>query len=561
MKKGLFFLSIIAIALMTSCKSLTAPEQITVNPNPLKVVGNTVSAEITGTFPEKTFITGGVLKVTPVLKYADKEYVGETVTYVGEKAKENGTVVSYKNGGTYKQNFSCQYEPAMDVCELYLRFEGTKGSKTYEIPDVKVADGLNATAKKANADDVAGAVTPDKFQRIIKELTEADIKFLIQQSNLRNSETKTAEMDALKDAIKDADAAENKEIASLDVNGYASPDGEQGLNEKLATQRQKVAQDFLKKTLKKAKVNADINSEITAEDWEGFKELVENSNIQDKDLILRVLSMYSDPEEREAQIKNLSSVYKNLADDILPELRRSRLILTTYLIGKSDEEIAKLAKEDPKALDVEELLYSATLTNDKAEKMALYNKAQELFPNDYRAYNNAGLLYMADKNLESAQRSFAKALAIAPSNPDVNYNAALASMATNDVEKAGEYLGKAVGTAANLEAAMGTYYTMKGDYANATKAFNGVASNNAAVQQILNEDYAAARKTLAAVAQPNATTAYLQAVVAARTNDRDGVYAGLKSAIQQDPKYAAAAAKDIEFAKYVADEAFKAIVK
>lgn len=562
MKKSLLFVSIIALALMTSCKSLQAPDQLTVNPNPLEVVGNEVKAEITGTFPAKTFIRKGVLKVTPVLKYADgKEYVGETVTYVGEKVKENGKVVSYREGGKYTQTFTCPYTDEMSRCELYLRFEASKGTKKFDVPDEKIADGIMATAKNADAADNIGAIIPDKFQRIIQVQTEADIKFLIQQANLRNSETKSEAMKALVEAAKDANAAENKEISGIDVNGYASPDGATDLNRGLAEKRQSAAQKFIAQQLKKAKVSADIDGEITAEDWAGFQELMENSNIQDKDLVLRVLSMYSDPEEREAQIKNLSAVYSTIADEILPELRRSRLVLTTDIIGKSDAEIAKLAKEDPSQLTVEELLYAATLTNDKAEKLAIYNKCQELFPNDCRAFNNAGLIYFAQGDVESARRAYAKALEIAPNNPDVNYNAGVAALAQGDVDKAGEYLGKAAGTTGNLSAAMGTYYTMKGDYAAATKAYGNTASNNAAVQQILNEDYAAARKTLDAVAAPNATTAYLKAVVAARTNDRDGVYSNLKSAVEQDPAMAKKALGDIEFAKYAEDANFLAIVK
>jgi Flp pilus assembly protein TadD len=329
----------------------------------------------------------------------------------------------------------------------------------------------------------------------------------------------------------------------------------------LADARQAKSQKHLQKQLKKAKVNATIESNITAEDWAGFQAAMEASNIQDKELVLRVLSMYSDPEEREAQIKNLSAVFKTIAEEVLPALRRSRLILTTDLIGKSDEEIAALAANDAAALNVEELLYAATLTNDAAEKLALYKKATELFANDYRGYNNMGMVYFGQGNVAEARRCYAKALQLAPANADVNYNAGLAAMAENDLAKAEEYLGKAAGTEGNLNAAMGTLYTMKGDYAAAKNAYGKTASNNAAVQQILNEDYAAARQTLASVANPNATTAYLAAIVGARTNDRDAVYANLKLAIERDAALKAKAQEDIEFAKYQADEKFQAIVK
>ena len=480
MKKGLFFSLIAAVVVLASCnKTLQNPEQIQVNPNPLVLKGGKVQATITGTFPEKKFAKKGVLTVTPVLKYEGQEAVSKSVTYVGEKAKENGTTVNYREGGRYSQTCSFDYVPEMAKSELYLRFKATVGKK---------------------------------------------------------------------------------EIASLEVAGYASPDGGVALNEKLAQNRQKVAQDFLKKGLKKNKVNADIESNITAEDWEGFQKAMENSNMQDKDLVLRVLAMYSDPEEREAQIKNLSSVYGTIKDEILPALRRSRLILTTNLIGKTDDEIRELAKNDPAKLSVEELLYAATLTNDNAEKKAIYQKAAELY-NDYRAYNGLGQVYFEEGNIAEARRNFAKALELNPNNPDLNYNAGVAAMADGDLEKAEEYFGKAGGTKANLDAALGTLYTQKGDYEAAKKAYGNTATNNAAAQQILDEEYDAAAKTLDAVKEPNATTAYLKAIVGARTNDTQAVLENLKVAVAKDPSFKARAAQDIEFAKFAEDEAFKAIVK
>ena len=561
MKKGLFLSLIAAVALLASCnKTLPNPEQLSVNPNPLVKVGNKVDAEIVGTFPEKKFAKKGVLVVTPVLKFEGQEVLGEPVTYVGEKAKENGKTVNYKEGGKYRQSCSFDYVPAMRKSELYLRFEARVGKKVIEIPDLKIADGVIATDELADARDNKSATTPDKFQRVIQELTEADIKFLIQSAELRSKETKSDEVKALKAAIKDANDAERKEINKIEVSGYASPDGGMDLNEKLAQNRQKAAAKFLQKDLKKNKINAAIESNITAEDWEGFQKAMENSNMQDKDLVLRVLSMYSDPEEREAQIKNLSSVYGTIAEEILPALRRSRLILTTDLIGKSDDEIRELAQNDPAQLSVEELLYAATLTDNKAEKALIYQKAIDQY-NDFRAWNSLGQIYLEAGEIADARRCFDKALEIQPNDPDVNYNAGLAAMADGDLEKAEQYLGKAAGTKGNLNAALGTLYTKKGDYAAAKNAYGQNATNNAAVQQILSEDYAGAAKTLANVKEPNATTAYLKAVVAARTNDKAAVLENLKSAIAQDASLKARAAQDIEFAKFAEEAEFQAIVK
>ena len=563
MKKHFLMLSVIALAVLTSCnKNLPNPEQVKINPSPMAVAADKVNVDITGTFPEKKFAKNGVLVVTPVLKSGDQELKGEPITYVGEKVKENGTQVNFKEGGSYRQHATFDYNGDMDKnTKLYLRFEGKVGKKTVEIPDLLVAEGLNTTAKNVSASDNKPQITADKFQRVIQQMQEADILFLIQQANLRSSETGSQKVKDLQAAIKEANDNERKAIHSLEVAGYASPDGAQALNEKLAKNRQDAAQKFLAKDMKKNKIDQAIESNITAEDWDGFKAAMENSNIQDKDLVLRVLSMYSDPEEREKQIKNISAAYKNIANEILPALRRSRLILTTDLIGKSDEEITELAKNDPAALNVEELLYAATLTNDRAEKIRIYKKATELFANDYRGFNNLGMVYMEEGNVAEARRCFASALQLEPNNPDVNYNAGVAAMAEGDLKKAEEHLGKAAGTQANLGAAMGPLYTMKGDYKKASGAYGQSATNNAAVQQILNEDYAGAKKTLEAVAEPNATTAYLKAVVAARTNAKADVLSNLKNAIAQDASLKAKAANDVEFAKFAEDADFQAIVK
>ena len=561
MKKSFFFLTMAVALLLASCGAPVEPNQINVNPSPLQVVGNKVNAEITGRFPAKKFSKKAVVVITPVLKFDGREVLGEPVTYVGQKVKENGNTVLYKSGAAYSHSVSFDYVPEMAKSELYLRFEARKGKKTVEIPDLKIADGVVTTAKLAQAQDVPSQVTADKFQRVIQEMQEADIMFLIQQANLRSSETGSQQMKDLRAAIKDASNDSKKEIHSLEVAGYASPEGGVELNTRLAKERQANTQRFLQGQMRQDKVAADIIANMTAEDWEGFQKAVQASNLQDKDLVLRVLSMYQDPEEREAQIKNLSVAYKTIADEILPALRRSRLILTTDIIGKSDDEIRNYMKNDPAALNVEEMLYAATLTNDAAEKMAIYRKVTEQFPNDYRGWNNLGMCYFAQNNVAEARRCYTKALAIEPNNADVNYNAGVAAMADNDLKKAEEYLGKAAGTKGDLNAAMGTLYTMKGDCAKAKSAYKGGASNNAAVQQILNEDYAGARKTLAAVQNPNATTAYLLAIVGARTNDRDAVYNNMRTAVERDANMKARAQKDIEFAKFMEDDTFLAIIK
>ncbi len=556
--------TLVLAVVMNSCnKPMVAPQDLKCDPSPLTVVGDKVNASITGTFPAKTFNKKGTLVVTPVLKFNGQEVKGEPTTFIGEKVKANDNKISYANGGKYDVKVSFDYVPEMAQAELYLQFEATAGKKTFEVPEVKVADGVVSTVKLASADakEMQPSITPDKFQRIIQEIQEADIKFLIQQANLRSSETNSANVKDLTAAIVAADTAQRKAINNLEVAGYASPDGALELNEGLAQRRQKVSADYLARQLKRKKVDVEIDTKFMAEDWEGFQKLMEASSIQDKDLILRVLSMYSDPEQREREIKNLSAAYKSIADEILPPLRRARLKLTTDLIGKSDEEISKLMKEDPKQLSVEEMLYAATLTQNLDEKVAIYQKVIDNYPNEYRGYNNMGITKYAQGKVDEAVRCYAKALELQPNDPDVNYNAGVAAMEQGDLEKAEVYFGKAAGTKSDLGAALGTLYMMKGDYSKAKTSFGKANTNNAALQQILNEDYSAARNTLAAVAEPNATTAYLAAVIGARTNDREAVYSNMKTAVARDAAMKEKAAKDIEFAKFADDEAFKAIIK
>ncbi len=563
-QKMLLMATLVLAVVMNSCnKPMVAPQDLKCNPSPLTVVGDKVNASITGTFPEKTFNKKGTLVVTPVLKFNGQEVKGTPTTFIGEKVKANDNKISYANGGKYDVKVSFDYVPEMAQAELYLQFEATAGKKTFDVPEVKVADGVVSTVKLASADaeEMHPSITPDKFQRIIQEIQEADIKFLIQQANLRSSETGSASVKDLTAAIITADTAQRKAVNSLEVAGYASPDGALDLNEGLAQKRQKVSADYLAKQLKRKKVNVEIDTKVMAEDWEGFQKLMEASSIQDKDLILRVLSMYSDPEQREREIKNLSAAYKSIADEILPPLRRARLKLTTDLIGKSDEEIMQLVKEDPKQLSVEEMLYAATLTQNLDEKVAIYQKVIDNYPNEYRGYNNMGITKYAQGKVDEAVRCYAKALELQPNDPDVNYNAGVAAMEQGDLEKAEVYFGKAAGTKSDLGAALGTLYMMKGDYSKAKTSFGKANTNNAALQQILNEDYNAARNTLAAVAEPNATTAYLAAVIGARTNDRDAVYSNMKVAVARDAAMKEKAAKDIEFAKFAEDDAFKAIIK
>jgi tetratricopeptide (TPR) repeat protein len=329
----------------------------------------------------------------------------------------------------------------------------------------------------------------------------------------------------------------------------------------LAERRSSVSANFLGNELRRQRTPLEIGRDFTPEDWDGFQKLMEQSNIQDRDLILRVLSMYSDPEQREREIRNMSAAFTAIADEILPQLRRARMELTVNIIGKSDEEITHLAASNPASLNVEELLYAATLTDDLDRKAAIYQEVIRLHGNDLRGYNNLGMVRLLQGNKAEALANFQRAARIDANNPNVNYNLGLVALMNNELDKAEQHFGQAAGTVADLNQALGTLYIATGEYTKARTAFGSATSNNAALMQILNNDYNGARRTLSAVSNPDAMTAYLGAVVAARTNDRDAVYSNLRTAISKDASLAARARTDVEFARFVTDQTFLSIIR
>ena len=555
------FLMLAAILAFSSCSNKLKPlteEYIKAEPQPLEAIGGQVPVTINATIPAKWFNKKAVVTVTPVLRYAGGEAWGTAYTYQGEKVKGNNQVVPFKEGANVTMKSSFAYKPEMKKSELYLTFDAKIKNKTVKLPDVKIGEGVIATSELADAATANAAIAADKFQRIIKEAHDASIMFLIQQAELRSKELKKSEVSDWKDLVKNADEAPNQNVA-IEIQAYASPDGGVKLNTGLAERREKNTDKYLAKELKKRKVDIPVDAKYTAQDWEGFQELVSKSNIQDKDLVLRVLSMYSDPEQRENEIKNISSVFSTLAEEILPQLRRSRLVANIEIIGKSDDEITALAKNDPKALNIEEILYAATLTNDNAEKTRIYNKASELYPNDYRTWNNVGMMAFRAGDLAKAEQMFNKANSV-KNNPESNMNLGLIALTKGDQAKAQQLFGSASGVA-ELGEALGVLYLKQGEWAKAANSFGSVKSNNAALAQILTKDYSKASQTLNAVPNPDATTSYLKAIVAARTNDANGVVSNLKAAIAKDSSMAKEAAKDLEFAKFAANADFASLVK
>ncbi len=538
---------------LTSCGKLgnLSADNFKVTPTPLEAVGGQVPATINGTFPEKYMKKKAVVTVTPVLKYEGGEVEGQSATFQGEKVGGNATPLQSKVAGTYYMKPNFAYTDAMMNSDLYARFDAKKGKKKVSIPEVKIGYGVVATSQLLNRCNITAATAPDAYQRIIEQKQEANIKFLINQATLRSSELGTTSVKDLSKILKEInDNQEERALQSIEVSAYASPDGRYTLNEKLAEKRQNVSADYMKKELKKLKMKADVDTKFTAEDWEGFQELISKSNLQDKDVILRVLSMYQDPEEREQQISNMSEVYTDIKEGILPELRRARLIVKYDVIGRSDEQIVAQYKQDASKLSVEELLYGANKLAGSEEEKAQWNQTTlKQYPNDYRALNNLAQQALTKGDVDAAKNYLNQAKKISKSASEVNTNLALMALKDGDITAAETYLAQGSG-ADTFKEVMGNLNIAKGNYTQAATDLAGTYTNSAALAQILAKDYVMAKNILAGIKNPDATTDYLKAVLAARTNDATTLVSSLKSAIAQDATLATRAAKDLEFANY-----------
>ncbi|MDD6889242.1 MAG: hypothetical protein PUD39_03165 [Bacteroidales bacterium] len=552
--KSILMLSAAGMVVLTGCsKKLNqfSADYFDVNPDPLEVVGQRVPATVTGHIPAKFFVKNAEVTVTPYLTFNGQEVASQSYRFQGEKVRGNNPVISYEQGGSVTIPVVFDYQPDMNKSELELAFNVVQGSKQYVLPRVKVANGVVATAALADAATVSAAIAPDAFQRIINEKYAADIRFLINQSTLRKSEIESDAVKNLNQEIVNASAAADRQIEEINISSYASPEGALDLNTRLAEGREKATSDYLRKQLTKDNITdfGELTAQFTAEDWEGFQKLVAASDIDDKELILNVLSRFKDPEEREQQIRNLSSIFDQLADQILPQLRKSRITASINIIGKSDDEIRQIYASNPKSLSVDEILYAATLTDNKAEQLDIYKTAASIYPNDYRTLNDLGVLQYATGDYSGAKSSFAAASRVNPSAAEPQMNLGLVALLNKDYRQANQKLGNAAGLD-ELGGALGTYYILTGDNAAAVKAFGNTKSNNAALAQILTKDYSKAKSTLAGISNPDATTYYLLAVLGARTNNDQMIATNLRQAIKLDKSMKQRAIDDLEFANF-----------
>lgn len=576
-------LALIALAtvLFSSCASLQKMKKnanlinFKTTPEVLETHAGKVGLAIDGKFPAKYFNKKATLVATPVLKYEGGEKVFEPVTLQGEKVDANNKVITFSNGGSFAYKDAVPYLEAMRLSNLELRITASQGKKSLDFDPIKLAQGVIATPTLVvnyptpligvqREKNTTGKYDPniDVFQRIIADSYTADIKYLINKADLRKEELTKAEIAKLNEYNKEAGKDPRKKIKSMEVSSYASPDGSLDLNTKLAEKRQEASSKFLTKELKQDEVEAEFKTKFTPEDWDGFKEMMSKSNIQDKELILRVLSMYTDPEVREREIKNLSSAFVDVAAQILPQLRRSKFTTNIDLIGKSDEELAALADSDPSKLNPAELFYAATLTKDLNKQLAIYNSAMKQFPNDWRGFNNAGMVLVKQQKAADAKSLFEKAEKLNNNDPIIKNNLGVCALKAGDLTNAETLFGAASGAGDAVNNNLGILSIIKGDYAKAVKYLGDSDSPNTGLAKILAGDNNGALKSL-----ENCTwegcymKEYFKGVVGARTAKENLMYESLEKAVKLNPELKKTIATDMEFAKYFNEARFKEIIK
>ena len=553
MRKSVFYFLAASVLVITSSCSSTMGQLTSANfevtPNPMETQAGKVTVTINGKFPAKYMKKNVIVTITPELRGSNGYNLRaeEGTSFQGEKVRNNFQTISYEHGGNFTMRQSFDYADALHRSDLYMNIVAKQGKKETKQPLVKVASGIIATSElyqKALKSEQP-CLAPDSFQRVTNQNMEAQVKFLVNQANLRKSELASNSVKDFVEMLRKINREhESLNLKNVEVLGYASPEGNFAVNDRLANQRQSVSEEFVKGQMKQARVSGDVTSHYTAEDWDGFQKLVAASNIQDKDVILRVLSMYQDPEQREQQIRNMSEGFRELADGILPELRRARMIINYETVGRSDEQLKQQYAADPTKLSLDELLYTATLYENPAESEDVYKKAAELFPNDYRAKNNVGVMEMIRGNELNALDNFQEAMDKGK-QPEAYANMAMMALQHGGLDTAEEYLSNATG-AAGMNRVLGTLNIAKGNYSLAQQNLTGESSNMAALAQILNKDYSTATQTIARIKDGDALTDYLNALLLARTGQNDKASEFLRKAAFADPSLASFADRDIE---------------
>ncbi len=547
-----------------------------VQPEILELHGGEVEVKINGEFPPKFFVKSAELTLTPMIVDGEKVIKElKPIKLQGEKVQANNKVISYDNGGDFAYTEKFAFEESMRKSELKLKITAAKGSKSVSLPEVKLADGviatpnlvqftpqvLKGTTLKINQNPSVYDPNASVFQREVPETVNADILYLIQQAQLRNSELKKEDLVKMREFLDEIKSDERLKLENVAISSYASPDGALDLNTKLSDRRGSTAENYIKRELKRKKLaDADVKASTTAEDWEGFEQLVRASNIQDKEVILRVLSMYKDVEVREKEIKNISAAYVELAENVLPQLRRSKYLVNATRIGKSDEEIAAIAANSPDSLNPAELLYAAELAENQDEKLKLYQAFSSTYPSDWRGPNNEGYIHFMKNDLSAAKAAFEKAKSL-ENNSYVMNNLGACELLSGNVEAARNYFMGALGADPKVAYNLGMIQIKEGDYADAVKNIGNTKDFNAALAALMNGSTNDALAIIDAIPSKSAMDYYLKAVIGARTSNNELLISNLKTAISKESSLAGKAKTDLEFYKFFETPEFTGLVK
>ena len=565
-----YFILILAAAVLASCSGLNKMKKNSnlvkyeVTPKVLETHAGVVTVTIKGTYPAKYFDKKTTVTATPVLTYEGGETAFDKVQVLqGESVQANNKVIATA-GGDFTYTSTIPYKDAMKMSELVLRLKAVRGKKTLDFDKVKIADGVIATSTLVDK-DARTIKMKDNYVRVIPENKVADIHYDINRADINSKELKAEDIALLKAYIKSVSADSSRQLKSTEISSYASPDGPMKINTPLSEKRGTTADKFIKKEFVKinaAKAEGFYNEKTTPEDWDGFKSEVEKSTMQDKDLILRVLSMYSDPEVREKEIKNMSAAFAILKTDILPKLRRSKLAVNVDLTGRTDEQILAQMKADPKLLNLEEMLHAATLTTDLNEQLKFYQATAENFPKCIRAKNNMGCTYMALDKTDEAIAEFEKAKAI-QNNDVVKNNLGFGALVKGDMAKAEEYFNSMTAATPESKYGLGIIAITKAEYDKAVNYFGTEPSFNLALALYLKGDVTKAKATLDGMKDlcKCGKPSYLKAVIGARLDDRNYMLSNLREAIGFKVEWRAYAKTDLEFAKFFNDETFKTNVQ
>lgn len=522
-------------------------------PEPLIVRGDSVEVNITGRFPEKYFHKKVIVEATPVLVHENGESAYPMTGYQGEDAAGNYTVVPYDAGKSFSYTEKVAYEPGMEQAALELRISGSKGNQTGTFEPIPVGTGVITTPYLIQNDDMF-LIAKDNFQRVLSFEKEATINFAYNSSSVRSSELRDEDIDAMEEFIKFASEHDSIVVTGTMVDAYASPEGEISLNEDLAQERAEAANKVILKEMKRRKIAPEneegfFGNNPKGEDWEGFKELMQASEIADKELILSVLSMYNDKNKREQEIKNISKTYKEIEKDILPSLRRSQIKVMYDVEGYTDEELIDLSKSNPDILTIEELLFAATLFDNLNDQLEVYENAERVHPNDYRAANNVGYCLMMQNKMAEAKSQFEKANNL-ENNPVSMNNLGCIARLEGDREKAMDMFDQAMAAGNEVKYNKGLVQIQTGDYSAAVNNMNSMSTFNTALAQLLNGDASGAKSTLDGSGDSSAIADYLKAILAARDNNGAEVITNLNNAVQKDASLKDKAMKDMEFRNF-----------